>query len=224
MYYNVNIVRGSNAMRTARFHTAVTPLRPHGSHRFDVFGPKIGRRLTLFGREALQLWLRMEADPQVVSYCERPMRISVRSRPADFWVETNVGEHLYLVARLPPGPSAGQGVCPCPALEAWGRARSIALRIISPDDLNDSEMLCQNRLTMLQYVAARPLATVAEFRTTILSACESGLSLAVLERQFEQIDQAVVRTTAFSLILQDRLACPTIASQSLGPRSQLVKR
>lgn len=215
-------------MRTARFQKAVTPSRPHGSHRFDVFGPKIGRRLTLFGREALQLWLRMEADPQVVTYCERPMRISGRSRAADFWVETNVGEQLYLIARLPPGPSAGQGACPCPcpcpALEAWGLARSIALRVISPDDLNDSEMLCQNRLTMLQYVAARPLATVAESRTTILSACESGLSLAVLERQFEQIDPAVVRTTAFSLILQDRLACPTIASQPLGPRSQLVKR
>lgn len=88
-------------MRPARFQNAVTDVRPYGSHRFDVFGPKIGRRLTLFGRHAFQLWLRLEADPQVVTYCERPMLVpdAGRSRAADFWAATNDGEHLYLVAR-----------------------------------------------------------------------------------------------------------------------------
>lgn len=53
-------------MRSPRFRKAATDVRPHGAHRFDVFGPKVGRRLTLFGRSALQLWLRLESAPQVV--------------------------------------------------------------------------------------------------------------------------------------------------------------
>ncbi|CAB3805183.1 hypothetical protein LMG28688_06135 [Paraburkholderia caffeinitolerans] len=117
-------------MRPARFHKAVTNVRPYGSHRFDVFGPKIGWRLTLIGRRALQLWLRLEADPQVVTYCEGPMFVpdAGRGRAADFWVATNDGDHLYLVAR------SSERTCPWSVFEAWGRAHSITLRIIAPDE------------------------------------------------------------------------------------------
>lgn len=44
-----------------RFVRAVNSTRPYGAHRFDLFGPKIGRRLTLFGRRALDLWVRYVA-------------------------------------------------------------------------------------------------------------------------------------------------------------------
>ena len=61
-----------------RFLRAVNNARPHGAHRYDLFGPKIGRRLTLFGRLALDLWVRLESDPHVVTYCERPLCIPGR--------------------------------------------------------------------------------------------------------------------------------------------------
>jgi hypothetical protein len=33
-----------------------------------LFGPKVGRRLTLFGRRlALDLWVRLESDPQAAT-------------------------------------------------------------------------------------------------------------------------------------------------------------
>jgi hypothetical protein len=35
-------------MRSPRFRRAATDARPYGAHRFDVFGPKVGRRLTLW--------------------------------------------------------------------------------------------------------------------------------------------------------------------------------
>lgn len=213
-------------MRRARFQNAVTDVRPYGSHRFDVFGPKIGRRLTPFGRHALQLWLRLEADPQVVTYCERPMLVpdAGRSRATAFWVATNDGEQLYLLVRAPATASAAQGTTNWPALEVWCHAHSIALRIVAPDDLNDSAVLCQNRLTMLQHLAACTPPAGADIQASIQRAFESGLSLSGLERQFAEIDPSVVRTTAFSLILKGRLECPTIALQPLGPRSYRVMR
>jgi hypothetical protein len=63
-------------MRLARSRKAATSVRPYGSHRYDVFGPKIGRRLTLFGWQALQQWLRLEADPFVVTVFENAAHYS----------------------------------------------------------------------------------------------------------------------------------------------------
>jgi len=37
--------------------------RPRGAHRYDVFSPKLGRRLTLYRRSAFEAWLILEADP-----------------------------------------------------------------------------------------------------------------------------------------------------------------
>lgn len=213
-----------SAMRPARFRKAATSVRPYGSHRYDVFGRKIGRRLTLFGRQALQQWLRLEADPFVTTYCERPLLVpgATTGRAADFWVGMDNGELLYLNARPAEVTLVAEGCELFPALEAWTRACSITLRIILPDELDHSDTLCANRLTMLQYVAASNAAVSAGLVSSVLSACDGGVSLGELEQRCDGLDPAVVRTAVFSLMLSGRLACPTIALQPLGAHSHLV--
>ncbi|CAD6561972.1 hypothetical protein LMG28727_07599 [Paraburkholderia kirstenboschensis] len=82
-----------------RFVRAVNSTRTYGAHRYDVFGPKVGRRLTLFGRCALDLWIRLESDAYVFGYCERPLCIpgTNPARPVDFWVRTPDEERLCVV-------------------------------------------------------------------------------------------------------------------------------
>lgn len=61
-------------MIAPRFRSAVNDdARPFGAHRFDVFGPKVDRPLTLYGLNAFYLWLRLEAHSRVRTYCERPI-------------------------------------------------------------------------------------------------------------------------------------------------------
>ncbi|WP_244136393.1 hypothetical protein [Burkholderia sp. BCC0405] len=50
----------------------VTTPRPRGAPRLDAFSLKLNRRLTLFQRGAPELWLLIETDPVVHSFCERP--------------------------------------------------------------------------------------------------------------------------------------------------------
>ncbi len=86
-------------MRSPRFRKAATDVRPYGAHRFDVFGPKVGRRLTLFGAKRASALAAAGIRPQVVTYCERPLLAPEArgSRAADFWVCTDYGEQLHLV-------------------------------------------------------------------------------------------------------------------------------
>ncbi|WP_321883981.1 PDDEXK family nuclease [Burkholderia cepacia] len=212
------------AMRSPRFRKAATDVRPYGTHRFDVFGPKVGRGLTLFGRSALQLWLRLEFAPQVVTYCERPLLVPEArgSRAADFWVCTDYGEQLHLVLRSSEAMVAAKGLSVYPALDAWCRANAMTMHTIVPNQLDDSEPLCQNRLTMLHYLAANTTAVGDEFSRAISTACDGGLTLAELEQRFDALHPELVRAVAFSLVLKGMLDCPTIASQPLGPNSRLV--
>ncbi|MBW5285197.1 hypothetical protein [Burkholderia gladioli] len=211
-------------MRSPRFRKAATDLRPYGSHRFDVFGPKVGRRLTLFGRNAFQLWLRLESAPQVVTYCERPLLVPEAngSRAADFWVCTDYDEQLHLVLRSSEATIAAKGLCVYPALTAWCRANAMTVHTILPSQLDDPEPLCQNRLTMLHYLAGNTTAVGDEFARTISIACDCGLTLAELEQRFASVHPELVRAVAFSLVLKGILDCPTIASKPLGPNSRLV--
>jgi hypothetical protein len=40
-------------MANLRFAHAVDDVRPYWTHRYDVYGPKVHRRLTVFGHRAL---------------------------------------------------------------------------------------------------------------------------------------------------------------------------
>ena len=89
-------------MSTApRFVEPVVMDRPPKAHRFDVYSPKLGRQATLFGRDALDLWTTLEGSPQVLSFCERPMKIpgASRHRCFDFWVRRADGEELLVLLR-----------------------------------------------------------------------------------------------------------------------------
>ncbi|WNC95012.1 hypothetical protein RI103_34605 [Paraburkholderia sp. FT54] len=78
--------------------------RPRGAHRYDVFSPKLGRRLTLYRRSAFEAWLMLEANPAVKTFCERPGFIAVdgQRRVVDFWARSDDDECLVVLSEITP--------------------------------------------------------------------------------------------------------------------------
>ncbi|MGF6971007.1 hypothetical protein OKW43_008102 [Paraburkholderia sp. WC7.3g] len=74
--------------------------RPRGAHRYDVFSPKLGRRLTLYGRSAFEAWLMLEADPATRTFCESPgfMAVDGQRCIVDFWARSDDRECLVLLS------------------------------------------------------------------------------------------------------------------------------
>lgn len=206
-----------------RFVRAVNNTRPYGAHRYDMFGPKIGRRLTLFGRCALDLWGRLEADPRVLAYCERPLCIpdANPSRPVDFWVRASSGERLCVVLRSAESAVATQGANPFPAFEKWTRASSLQLDFIHPHHLDDPPVLRENRMMMLHHVAGTHSIPVGSLMRGVLARCRHGLTLAELERRLAPVDPMLVRSAVFALVLRGEMHCPRLALEPLGPHTRL---
>jgi hypothetical protein len=216
---------GALPMIPPRFLRAVNSARPHGAHRYNLFGPKIGRRLTLFGRLALDLWVRLESDPHVVTYCERPLCIPDAKPPriVDFWVRTHNGEKLCLLLRTAEATSVGPGGPLFPAFQSWSRASSLQLQMIHPKELDDPRPLRENRIMMLRYLAGSHALPAEKLTPGVITACSDGTTLAELERQFAAADPMLVRSAAFSLVLDGQVRCPTLALEPLGPRTRLER-
>ena len=63
---------------------------PAGANRrrLNVFSPKLTRRLSLASYDVWRCWLALKANPAVLSFCERPTRMSGSgSATLDFWVQ-----------------------------------------------------------------------------------------------------------------------------------------
>lgn len=206
-----------------RFARAVNDIRPYGAHRYDLFGPKIGRRLTLFGRLALDLWVRLESDPRVVTYCERPLCIpdAKPSRVVDFWVRTHDDERLCVVLRTAEWTSAEQGGSLFPAFQSWSRASSLQLQMIHPKELDDPQVLRENRVMMLCYLAGAHALPIEKLMSGVLTVCKNGTTLSELERQFGTADPMLVRSAVFRLVLRGEVRCAALALEPLGPNTEL---
>ena len=62
---------------------AVLFSRPAGRRRIEVFSPKMARRLNLSGYDAYRTWLMIEANPRIITFCERPTYVDGPPRPCD---------------------------------------------------------------------------------------------------------------------------------------------
>ncbi|MGZ9709245.1 hypothetical protein ACXX82_00190 [Glaciimonas sp. GNP009] len=55
-----------------RFTFPIDSARPKGAPHFEVWAPKLRRRLTLFDQLHVRLFTLLESNPWVSTYCERP--------------------------------------------------------------------------------------------------------------------------------------------------------
>lgn len=131
---------------TARFLKAADNSRPYKSHRYDVFGLKIDRNVTLFGQAPLNAWIRLEADPAVISYCERPLIVpdTKPKRIVDFWVRFRDREELWILSRH---SELGANIEPhdaIPAFATWATSNRMAVQFVKPIDLVEQTTYLDN--------------------------------------------------------------------------------
>jgi len=173
----------------------VTTPRPRGAPRLDAFSLKLNRRLTLFQRGAPELWLLIEADPAVQSFCERPgyAQLSGQRYLADFWVRYANREELVIL-------SDSLAEKPQPAARPDDELKGIPIRLVTSTDLAAARAWIDNwRHTLPFLVAARGLVS-----SSLLRAVEIFVTiphtLLEIEREFSVGDPALVRAAVFGLL------------------------
>lgn len=93
-----------------RFTIPVDDSRPKGSACFDLWAPKLKRRIKLFDPFHVRLWTLLESNPRVSAYCERPVhwRHDERQQLINFWRKVGRRELCWVVTAEPQAARAGQ--------------------------------------------------------------------------------------------------------------------
>lgn len=183
--------------------------RPRGSHRIETFSPKMNRRLTLYRHSEFDLWVRIETDPTVRSFCERPgyVQCDGARQLADFSVSyQDRQELLLLTGQKIPDVLRYDGNVECP----------FTIRSVSTADLAASRAWIDNWKRMLPSI----VITRGLLSESLLNAVEHFLAspqpLAVVERRFSGGDPILARAAIFALLYAGRLSAPTLRTTPLS--------
>ena len=194
-----------------RFATPMDAPRPRGARLLEAFSPKLGRRVRVFDRSTFEQWIRLEADPAVLSLCERPTRLGIKrdGRLIDFWVQRRNGEEMLLV-----GHGDAKQAVP-------DRIDGVALRVIAPAELCAANIWVTNWQRMLPVInATRPLLSKS-LAKSLLAFVREPVALACIEHQFSIGDPPLVRGAIFELLRTGRLCAPALHTRALSLQTLL---
>lgn len=127
-------------------------VRPRGAHRFEAFSAKLQRRVTFCRHSLLELWVRLETDPAVVAFCERPGYIQMegRLRLADFLVRYVDHDEFAVLT----GCDADSSVREAMSSQRSIDGNALAIRRVGPAELAAGRVWIENWQRMLPYVVA----------------------------------------------------------------------
>jgi hypothetical protein len=191
--------------------------RPRGAHRYDVFSPKLGRRLTLYSRSAFEAWMMLEADPVAMTFCERPGFVAVDGQRCvvDFWASFTDHECLVVLSETTPAANL-------PRSRPEFDPEAFAVRHIDAAERATARVWTGNWQRMLPVlVAARGFV-----KPSMLGAIErfvaSPQSLMTIEREFSTGDPSLVRAAVFELLHRGRIQALELHTESLTLLTRFV--
>jgi hypothetical protein len=209
-----------------RFKESAFDRRPYGTHRYDVYAPKLQRQLTLFGRRTLDLWTTLEASPQVLSYCERPLIVpdSRPQRAFDFWVRRPHGEELLILLHEGDLDTPDKEV-PDANVRALEKSTidGIPVVCLDPKDIALQRTALANWGTIIRDLAAFQRFVPEPLCRELREALGQGKTIAQLQSELTEFDSSTVRLAVFVLLHRGQAACRQLVTQALGP-DHLIER
>ena len=191
---------------SARFSSPVSVPRPRGSRLIEGYSPKLGRRLKCVGRHAFEQWIRLESDPTVLTFCERPVTWDQNGeqRLIDFWIRDRDQETLLVVGDDPPLPAKAIGNI------------SIPVRKVPLAELAAASIWITNWERMLPcMIACRSCLTIALLKAVARFVTEP-MQLSRIERELSLGDPTLLRAAVFTLLHRGRLQAPKLVTESLS--------
>ncbi len=200
------------------FSSAADNSRPFGSHRYDVYSPKIRRRLFLYGDLPLNGFIAIESDPEISSYCERPVVITELKprRVVDFWVQGSRGGELWLLLRPSELKWLDRNHPPTEAFNAWAEDQALKIKLVTPESLGVGSVLLGNWGDILRHLSANTKHTAPRLVSRVLELCRDEMSIKALQERLPEEDPMIVRTAIYTLLHRGMLISNDLIERRLS--------
>lgn len=205
------------------FSSAIDNSRPFGSHRYDVYGPKIHRRLFLYGELPLNGFIAIESDPEISSYCERPVVITELKprRVIDFWVQRPQGGELWFLLRQSELNWLDRKHSPTEAFHSWAEDQGLEIKLLTPESLGVGSVLLENWGNILRHLSANAKYTDSHLVSRVLELCDEDVSIKTLQERLQEEDPVIVRTAIYTLLHKGKLKSKDMIERRLSPQTSV---
>jgi hypothetical protein len=195
----------------ARLHAPLEVARPLGCRLLQAFSPKLARPIRLFDHASFEQWIRLEADPAVLSLCERPARLGPDhdARLIDFWVRRADSEELLLLEH-------GEIMQVLP-----DQIDGTALRVVALAELAAAHVWIANWQRMLPVINTTRALLPEGLSKSVLAFVRAPVTLSSIEHQLSIGDSSLVRGAIFELLRTGQLCAPALHTQPLSLQTLL---
>ena len=191
---------------STRFLSAIQTSRPRSSRVIEAFSPKLGRRLHCYGNHAFDQWICLEADPDVLTFCERPVFLDsgTSKRLADYWVQRLDREMLLLI---------GDQIGPSSFVV---NETEIQVQAIPSIELSAARMWIDNWERMLTTLTSCRNLISPALIDSVLRLVSEPMQMSRIEQQFGASDPTLVRGALFSLLHTGQVQAPQLKTAPLS--------
>jgi hypothetical protein len=171
-----------------------------------VWSPKLQRALILTSVNQVRLWVMLEVNPAVTTYCERPASVSAQhGSRADFWLlRQGRPQCLALDSASKSTPHDDSSV---------GTLSPLFIETVRPADLDEHRVWIQNWMTLLPYLNTGFRLLDAALAKDVVEFFEQEASFLELEQHFARHDPILIRTAAIAGLHAGDLLSPDLDTQ-----------
>ena len=189
-----------------RFVTPMSTPRPRGARLLTAFSSKLGRTVRAFDHASFEQWVRLEADPSVIAFCEHPCRAGASDDGPliDFWAARPGQEEMLVVER-------GQGSTTLPR-----SVQNVPLRLVPAAEQAAAALWVSNWMRMIPVINTTRDVQPKSLIKSVLNLVRQPLALSLVEHELAVGDPAVVRGTIFELLRTGQLMAPSLHTQALS--------
>jgi hypothetical protein len=193
----------------------------YGSNLWQVFSPKINRKVKLYSDLEYYHWILVEATPEIIAFCEQPIKVIslVDGKDGgsyiDMWVKWNTGREEYREVKY---AMELNDIIKKPRLQrqleiqqSWCARHGAVHKIITDEEIFANALLLRNWKLILTHISNRTRnASITNIQKSITEIIryERTITLSALVNRFVGVTTLEIHTAVFCLIHSGKLCAP----------------
>ena len=196
----------------------IGPQTRYGNNRWEVYSLKLRRNVTLYSNLEYDHWALVEADPEIKTFCEQPLKIQIRLPSGaivttifDMWIRRKSGieefREIKFHEELFSANSKSRIVRQIEAQKKWCDLKGISYTVVTEKVIRADPVYLLNCKLILRHLGMTRHLSLALYSERIRVAFKqlNICSLGELENYFPDDESQIIRSAIFDLIISGQI-------------------
>jgi hypothetical protein len=195
----------------------IGPQSQYGNDRWEVYSHKLKRNVTLYSDLEYDHWVLIESNPEVVFFCEQPLKIRIRlpigvvTTIFDLWIQWRSGleefQEIKFEKDLEDAHSNSRVTRQIQAQKKWCEINSKKYSVITEKSIRSNLTYLSNLKFILRHLGSdyNECKRAYSERIILMLSEQGPSSFSEIENVFREVEFPIIRNAVFDLIYSGKL-------------------